>query len=339
MSEVVIGGDLLGDILATKLEIGNITVTGNIGAPGNFVTITAGKDGTTNQEFNSIGTIQASAIWANITANALDRGDIARVITTSGDFVGSLTTFSIQGALAGETALDIAGNLDADIFVEGSVKQPIVIGGILPAGRIIRIGGDLKADPGTDFDIDFAMANGLQGQIVINASNTGKLWSGMIRVGGPDENPITLLPTPSYDNLPSTIGGGAVGLGPFKFHAKACEPDHQAIIIVPGTPAPSVAKMEFYGELIDNSGANEPVKVERTSSIGPPPLDPVDVTSNYTITVSGRIVTITPKSGHSFGPNFKYTITPVAGRLSSKDVDGTPDVDLTAYVFNVRTGL
>jgi len=61
-----------------------------------------------------------------------------------------------------------------------------------------------------------------------------------------------------------------------------------------------------------------------------------DVTSNYTITVSGRVVTITPKSGQSFGPNFKYEIKPVAGRLSSKDVDGTPDVDLTPYEFDVE---
>jgi hypothetical protein len=79
---------------------------------------------------------------------------------------------------------------------------------------------------------------GLHGQIIINASNTGlpqaALWTGAVQVGETTGGCplLEISPTPSsaewesphYDGLSAALGGGAVGLVPFTLHGPNCTP-------------------------------------------------------------------------------------------------------------------
>ncbi|GJQ29491.1 MAG: hypothetical protein HBSAPP03_13750 [Phycisphaerae bacterium] len=122
---------------------------------------------------------------------------------------------------------------------------------------------------------------GLHGQVVINAANTGlpqaALWTGAVQVGETSSGCplLELSPTPSssewesphYDGLPAALGGGAVGLVPFALHRTACDPPADADLEAARTFLSSefagllepeidrrVLTLAFYGHI----GANHP---------------------------------------------------------------------------------
>lgn len=163
---LTIAGDILNDISTTDGRIRDITVTGNIGASGSLITITTTGDlGPPNPAANlSIESISASAIYANITTpnTTNDRGDMGSITTTSGDFVGRLTTFAMQYEFSTNLAdiMTINGDLDADIQTN-TIKRPIVIEGDLKVGATItmkngsKAEGDIRIDGALEGLIDF----------------------------------------------------------------------------------------------------------------------------------------------------------------------------------------
>lgn len=169
---------------------------GNIGSASTPITFTAK---------NGIQKISGNAAWATITTNANGgAGDLGYLVTTGGDFVGTINTTDIE-ASSSPKGLDIAGNLDANINCSGQVKAKIAIDGAILSGRTIT-----------------TAANGVTDQIILNQDNNNFLWLGDVRIGG-STGPL-LSPKPYYDNAPSALGGGAVGLAPFMVHYEACNP-------------------------------------------------------------------------------------------------------------------
>lgn len=129
---------------------------------------------------------------------------------------------------------------------------------------------------------------GLQGQIIINADNTGlseaALWTGAVQVGE-DSGGCPLMevsPTPSssewtspyYTGLSASLGGGAIGLVPFKMHRTDCRPAADSDLATNrtflnsefcGELAPSNAQPHlihvFYGPVTTNHASNSPLEV------------------------------------------------------------------------------
>ncbi|MFM9994709.1 MAG: hypothetical protein ACKVU4_02785 [Phycisphaerales bacterium] len=265
---VMVGGNFTGAIDAGTF-ITSVIVTGNIGTDGAAVQIATHDSG------GSIGVIEAANINANITAGGVNAtGDIEQVRTTSATFFKGFVKATDLLGTGEEPALDIAGDVTATLTVHGSVEAPINIGGDLDSNLTVEgsvnapidIAGDLDAnltvgesvnapiDIGDylqsgntikiylsldgDASITIGEAAGLEGQIIINADGFDQgSWDGDVRVGA-----VTLAPT-AYVQLPSDLGGGAVGFAGFNFHAWACSPQHEEVLSSP----PSSVVVDHYG--------------------------------------------------------------------------------------------
>ncbi len=252
-------GGIFGDIKVEHGKADFISVfDGDIGTPTSPVTIRVRDD---------IGSIDAGAIYASIGApsGATVRPRIRRLAANAGPIVGDLHVRSFQ-LLTGQNAAGIyalAGDLDADVIIDdsttaGGIK---VAGGVLPDGRILRIGGSLSNPPVQGFNGAIELpANGLQGQIIVNASNGGGSWVGNVVIGT-----TTLVPEPDYAQTSASLGGGAVGLVPFALHDEDCVPAN-----APSSP-PAILNSKFCGRI---PGEEEyialrfygPVRVDHTSA-------------------------------------------------------------------------
>ncbi|MCC6322145.1 MAG: hypothetical protein IT438_12000 [Phycisphaerales bacterium] len=131
--------------------------------------------------------------------------------------------------------------------------------------------------------ISIRQSMGLQGQIVINADNVtpSDQWLGDVVVNAGDANPanrITLSPNqpqphaaPYYAMASAMLGGGAVGLVPFRIHEGDCEPKHRvrenpsnpvlvSTNVIPSaafdTPGATPGMVRFYGPILVDSGVN-----------------------------------------------------------------------------------
>jgi hypothetical protein len=70
---------------------------------------------------------------------------------------------------------------------------------------------------------------GLGGQVIINADNVaGGTWNAPVRIGPQGDPNQIVLNGPKYSYTDAFLGGGAVGLVPFKLHDEACVPANGA---------------------------------------------------------------------------------------------------------------
>ncbi|MBL8747109.1 MAG: hypothetical protein JNK58_12235 [Phycisphaerae bacterium] len=117
-------------------------------------------------------------------------------------------------------------------------------------------------------------ANKLTGTIALSAVTSGSgniAWSGPVKVlAGPLNTPPAITMTGStdgsgYSRLASSIGGGAVGLCPFRLHREDCTPIAGTTITDmaerPGVSGP--IKMRHYGPVNWDEANGDPFKIER----------------------------------------------------------------------------
>lgn len=255
-----VSGKILGDVLVDHGAIFGLTASGGIGDPMNLSQI---------RTKNNIVRITAAAIYANITT--LSNGGVGvtgEIRTTSGPFVGSLSTTALRSTGVNEPGLiSVFGDLDANISFVGEVRNennglPVInIGGSFAQGRRLTIGSSLNA--GAELRIN--AAQGLKGQVLINYNNWSHAWNGVVRVGG-----VVLGPAPEYSQTSASLGGGSVGQAPFALHGTDCFPARGAVIgagTAPDTNNP--IRLRYYGPVTWQSGANPPVTVERRPIANP----------------------------------------------------------------------
>jgi len=98
--------------------------------------------------------------------------------------------------------------------------------GSLNQGNTLRIGDNFSGTVSLP-------ANGLKGQIIVNADNnsTPGTWTGTVNVGTiqlkPNNTASPQDTAPYYRRLPSELGGGSVGLAPYHLHINASFPEHR----------------------------------------------------------------------------------------------------------------
>lgn len=326
------GGDLTGDIALLEGTVDKIFVTGDIGTPGAPVTILAGKDvtglGTGMGEEFTIDVIACQGdIYANVIASdGADRdGKLRILIANEGtnkegaipsgtsdvrrNFTGSITAFeSLNFDFDTFDSLPsiVAADFDGELFYYNKPISGIYLDS-LSAASTISIGGQLStiSDPtGTeDSMIHIADADGLKGQIIVNANNNGSGWVGEIGIGGTASAPtLEFEPTagaatkaPFYMTLPSVIGDGAIGRVPFNFHTRASTPIGDQYLTVDSTTiATAPVTIEHYGPVAENGLAAAAIKLEFYDGIA---HQWDDVTSDFIVTASGREVNIKPDTG------------------------------------------
>ncbi len=302
--------------------------------------IVHGDIGSVENHFTQYAILAGVIQCNNLIADLSVLGDIRRLVT-AGELVGnvyarSLLALSDTGGTGTPGIFIGSGDINSMIWIydgfDRTIELPADIGstGLLrlpsmPAGSSVLVSGNIQDDGGLLL-VDGEMAgtitvlgtNGLEGQIIINGVNTSdpnhELWSGNIEIGS-----MTLGPTqsgdydaPYYSVLSGTIGGGAIGLMPFMYHAFESSPKHGTVITTGGFTGN--VTIEHYGPVADgdgNTSSTPPVKVYELA-LRVPCCDPApnpattgicdedenedlywtDVTSSYTYSVSGRVVTV-----------------------------------------------
>ncbi len=319
-----VGGDIFGDILVNFGDIDDLVVGGSIGTINNKSTISTGRH---------IFRLVADEIHANITTAQgfhIQRIEAAGVSGT-GDFTGSISSTSLTNINGGpEFGLVVDGDLDADVSFSGIVSRPIDIDGKLVDGRIISIGTDLTGPAG---DIIKTAANGLEGLIIVNASNGSGTWTGDVTVGT-----TTLSPEPRYTQLASSLGGGAVGEAPFDFHKTDSEPDYDSTV---DDAIPTQVRIKHYGPVHHTGGLGGTgvVTVEKRPISGG---NWVDVSSDFIVDASvsqvgfNPSIIVKPTFGNAFEDDTEYRIAPVTGKLLCCHVDGSPDVSWEDTYFKFK---
>lgn len=206
--------------------------------------------------------------------------------------------------------MNTPGDLDANVTVLDSIqgfgdasKHVVNVDGEFAAGRTFSVGGTVLAGTNSSLGGMAFGASGLKGQVLINANpSLSGQWLAPIAVGS-----TTLAPTPGYDELPASLGSGAVGVIPFELHDEGSSPANPPIG-VPPTPinmGSGSVVLEFYGPIRAET-TNDPIEIVFVSTTWPVA---VDATAWFNWSISGRTLTVVRDPAQCLPPG-SYTITP-----------------------------
>lgn len=209
-----------------------------------------------------VGTVTNHGIrvYGELDADITVHQDVTRPIIVSGQ-LNPGRTLTIAGSMltSGSSTgrLEIGTLAGSVLFTSNSVgpQGNITFGSVASTGqlRILRgfpsgyatsttsgpMAGLIRIGRGLAGNMSFP-ANGLQGQVIIDAEMVGAAWTGNVTIGS-----TTISHTNGiYTNLPSTLGGGAVGLAPFQLHETACTPPHNQV----GTPGSIIETTSFAND-------------------------------------------------------------------------------------------
>ncbi len=353
--------------------IGQLTVDGDIGDAQNPVSISCEviRALTATNIYADLNTVYYLSGTTQVPFNEYSR--ISDVVAT-GDFVGSVLTGTLApNTFSGGTTqrFNITGDLDADITVLDSLDSQcgtdpasVVVGGSIVAGRTITIGGTLHSGNSTSGEGGLSLAtNGLQGQVIVNATGTDGQWDGPVTIG---TSPLTQSVTGVYDASSSTVGGGAVGLVPYHLYASDCFPRHDDNWLI-STSEPYIMNSELNGTRPDPNGGflpKVPVKMSFYGPIAPSSTSPpvrvwiwlhntywMDVTDHCDVSISGRSISISAASGHTLSAGYyaalaqtspgpdalvclgTFASTPPSVAPNTLDASGNPVAQYNFYVF------
>ncbi len=247
--------------------------------------------------------------------------------TDSGIFVGT----GVQDGL-----LKATGNAESEIIFGGDV----LANGTSPA---IEIGGSLIDDTTLDGSLVIGGslagkvklgAQGLKGQVIINANDASETWTGDVVIGSTTISTST-SGFPYYNIASSGLGGGAIGLVPFHLYNVDCSPQNSAsqstaeemLVTEFMRPNPDTntitsksIKLRFYGPVRTDAtagNANQPIYFEElVSGIYQDRTSLVDITMRRAANEPwSREIEIKGKSGSAVMHGF-YRVRP---RLSGAD--------------------
>ncbi len=173
-------------------------------------------------------------------------------------------------------------------------------------------------------------AHGLAGQIIVNADGAaGGTWTSPVRVGANGDPQQMILNAPGYTATAAQIGGGGVGLVPFRLHDEACSPANGASIQRAPNAPPLVVELRHYGP-VNFSGA-APVTVERRA-VGTQNAFVAVSSSNFSFARSSGdrslLITAAGGSGTGFQSGWQYRIRPSASLFC--DISTAPPALSTA---------
>lgn len=299
------GRHILGDI---SVENGRILLisapNGNIGMPGSPVTIRAK---------HSVYHIEADNVYANVNTR-------------------------VNGGAGGMFALDVhrfVGSIIAEQLIynpwlgmQGLIYITDEFAGSITLGKSFNTTGQYIQVP----------VNGLTGQIIINADNApGGAWTSPVRIG-PNGHPNQIvLNTPSYTHSPVVLGGGAVGLVPFRLHNQGCSPANGSTVQFSPNETPLSVQLRHYGPVTRTGTSSLPFTIDRRlagsgQTFAPAPIANFESVPSLT---DGNVMIITAALNQpGFEAGYEYRIRPTSNVRCN--IAGEPAVAWTGdYLITV----
>lgn len=170
---------------------------------------------------------------------------------------------------------------------------------------------------------------GLGGQIIINADNLpGGTWNAPVRLGPAGAAGSITLTGPRYSQTNTSLGGGSVGLVPFRLHDQSCIPANGSSIQLIPNATPLTVQLRHFGPLKWNAKMNAPVTIERRTA-GTQNAYVVVPAGNFSFNISPDdanvfLVGPTVVAGSGFVPGYHYRVRATTDLKS--DVPAKPAV-------------
>tara|TARA_Y100000589_G_scaffold214646_2_gene202482 strand:+ start:1443 stop:2951 length:1509 start_codon:yes stop_codon:yes gene_type:complete len=150
---------------------------------------------------------------------------------------------------------------------------------------------------------------GLVGRILINTGDVGGVWSSPVHLGEPSQNSFTELHGPAYPAEPAAIGGGSVGVVPFRMHMAACEPVSGSSLPMP----PASVLLRWYGPI--NWPEGPPVHIDRRTPPGEGGWEPAPAGHFLFLPVHGDPTALSVEGAAAelgFAAGWEYRLRPAA---------------------------
>ncbi|MEE2907109.1 MAG: hypothetical protein VX527_04670, partial [Planctomycetota bacterium] len=298
-----IAGDLLGDVLVSDGTIRLIKVLGDIGTPTSPVRIEAGQ---------GLWTLDVRGdVWADVDLCA----------TGHTGFLHRLEADAFHGSLRVDRLDRPTGETEPpSMILEGWLSGTWTFNGPLQDEEAI-----VQLPP-----------HGLRGQVIINAQAAlDAAWTTPVRLVAGEGMPPIVLNGPTYDHMPSVVGGGSIGLVPYRLHAAACAPPSGTL--VPTDVDDLVVQLRFFGAVDIGWGA--PLSFERRPIDSVEAFQPVPVT-DFCVeqdAVDSRTVLVSaagPWGGFQAG--WTYRVRPTSYLLCDQAVQ-VPVSDEVVYWVELET--
>ena len=277
-----VAGDVLGDVLVPDGTIRLIKVLGDVGTASSPVRIEVG---------HGLWTVDVRGdVWADIDlCSSGHAGFLYRF--EADEFHGSLRVDRLDRP-AGET-------LPPMMMLDGWLSG------------LWTFNGPLQ-DPEASVHLP---PQGLRGQVVINAQAAADAdWTTPVMIAAGEGMPSITLNNPVYEQIPDVLGGGSVGLVPYRLHATGSSPPSGTILPV-GEDDLAVT-LRFYGPVELAWGA--PLTFERRPLDSLEPYQSVPA-SDFCVEMaeddsrSIRLSAAGPWGG--FQPGWTYRVQPTSSLL------------------------
>ncbi|TVQ59098.1 MAG: hypothetical protein EA379_11990 [Phycisphaerales bacterium] len=263
---------------------------------------------------------------------------------------GTLTDGGFLRAKEVTGDIDILENFGAEVTVlQGPISQlQWRIGHDFMEAGVMRF-----PDPVFNFN-DQTFVDGLTHQILVNRNNNGGEWLGTVIVGtGSNEIELdgSMIADGAYTELASALGGGSIGVSPFRLHDSSCTPANGGGFFTRGLDinGPSFecinldideVLLRFYGPIRKEGMHTNHVNVQKWDPIL---AEWTSYNANVTTTVIGplnnqRVLRVRYTGSGPWLDFGEYRVVSIPGRLVCTSIVGEPEVVAFEYYFSVEDG-
>jgi hypothetical protein len=288
------GRDVLGDVTANLGRIGLVWAQRYIGTAADPISIHC-KHGITQ--------IAGDEVFATINSR-LGGGSGGLWSFTADRFTGSMNIEKI--------VFNTSGGVD------GRIVMRELFDGVISLGKSYTSAAQYIELP----------VSGLGGQIVINADAvSGGSWTAPVRIGPQGSPQQVVLTGPRYNYTSESLGGGSVGLVPFRLHDQSCSPANGGVADVLPGGKPLTVSLRHFGPVTFTPTAGAPVTIERRTAGTQNAFVAVSA-AQFSFSIgrnNSRALKVTAAADQNgFEPGYEYRIRPTS--VLRSDVPALPGV-------------
>lgn len=328
IGDILLGGDVIGDIIATTPDNAARGIT-KVKADGNIF-------GDIRAPFGRIAFVSADGdIGTPESPILIEAKHYIRHITRANNLYAYINGHVNNGT--GTISKIIVDRFVGSLDVRTMSSQPS--------------GGELRFNVELDATITFGRGytgsnrtlevpvGGLTTQIIFNADNIpDAVWNAPVKIGFDGDPNQVILTGPGYTNTAESLGGGSVGLAPFDLHDESCVPANGDTVWPRDTDPDLQVILRHYGPITLN--ANAPLTIERRTACTTDPfvlLSSIDFVYSVDPADGNSLLVSGAPGADGFEIGYEYRLIATADLMCGQ-VTGNPPVSWDSPDYRVTVG-